>query len=62
MISGWPATVIMRPYAGTSVDTDTTFHTYRIEVNGVSLGSPIQVYYDNALTRCSLARLFMMPR
>lgn len=36
--------------AGTSVDTDTAFHTYRIEVNGVSLGSPIKVYYDNALT------------
>ncbi len=36
--------------AGTkSVDTDNTFHTYRIELSGVTLGSAINVYYDNSV-------------
>jgi hypothetical protein len=30
-----------------SVDTDDAFHTYRIEVTGTAVGSPINVFYDN---------------
>lgn len=33
----------------TSVDTDNTFHTYRIELSGLTLGSAINVYYDNSI-------------
>ena len=32
------------------VDTDDTFHTYRIEVSGKTLGSAINVFYDNGAT------------
>ena len=36
--------------AGTkSVDTDNLFHTYRIELAGVTVGSAINVYYDNSI-------------
>lgn len=35
--------------AGTAVDTDDEFHTYRIEVSGITLGSAINVYYDDAV-------------
>jgi hypothetical protein len=36
--------------AGTkSVDTDNTFHTYRIELAGLTLGSAINVFYDNSV-------------
>lgn len=35
---------------GASVDTDNAFHTYRIQLGGTSLGSSINVYYDNAVT------------
>lgn len=33
--------------AQANVDTDDAFHTYRIVINGTSLGSPIQVYHDS---------------
>jgi hypothetical protein len=33
-----------------NVDTDGACHTYRIEVQGTSVGSPLQVYYDGVLT------------
>jgi hypothetical protein len=29
------------------VDTDDSFHTYRIEVTGTGVGSPFSVFYDN---------------
>jgi hypothetical protein len=32
--------------ASAIVDTDDAFHTYRVVINGTSLGSPIQVYHD----------------
>jgi hypothetical protein len=32
------------------VDTDSAFHTYRIEVEGLPAGSAIKVYYDGDLT------------
>lgn len=32
-----------------SVDTDNSLHTYRIEVSGATIGSTINVYYDNAV-------------
>jgi hypothetical protein len=32
------------------VDTDDTFHTYRIEVEGVNVGSGFKVFYDGVLT------------
>jgi len=32
--------------AGISVDTDNEFHTYRLEVTGLSLGSQIDLFYD----------------
>lgn len=35
---------------GASVDTDDAFHTYRIEVDGTTSGSSVNVYYDGALT------------
>jgi len=35
--------------ATANVDTDGAFHTYRIVINGTSLGSPVQVYYDSGL-------------
>jgi hypothetical protein len=31
------------------VDTDDAFHTFRIELTGATLGSTINVYYDNAV-------------
>lgn len=37
-----------RGAGNSSVDTDDEFHTYRIEVSGMSLGSAINVYYDDA--------------
>jgi hypothetical protein len=33
----------------TSVDTNDEFHTYRIEVSGVTLGSEINVFYDGGV-------------
>jgi hypothetical protein len=35
--------------ATAAVDTDNAFHTYRIVINGTSLGSAVQVYYDSGL-------------
>lgn len=35
---------------GTAVDTDDAFHTFRIELTGSTIGSLINVYYDNSLT------------
>jgi hypothetical protein len=32
---------------GVALDTDSAFHTYRIELSGTSLGSAIKVFYDN---------------
>lgn len=32
--------------ASRNVDTDGAFHTYRVVINGTSVGSPIQVYHD----------------
>ena len=36
--------------AAASVDTDDAFHTYRVEVHGVTTGSTFQVFYDGILT------------
>jgi len=33
-----------------NVDTDSAFHNYRIEVDGVTTGSTFKVYYDGTLT------------
>ena len=38
-----------RGAGSTSVDTDDSFHTYRIEVSGLTLGSAINVFYDGGL-------------
>jgi hypothetical protein len=38
--------VVRGPGAG--VDTDDAFHTYRLEIGGLTAGSPINVYYDNS--------------
>jgi hypothetical protein len=32
---------------GVALDTDSAFHTYRIELSGASFGSAIKVFYDN---------------
>lgn len=32
------------------VDTDDSFHTYRIELSGLSLGSAINIYYDGSVS------------
>ena len=37
-----------RGAGASSVDTDDIFHTYRIEVSGITLGSAINVYYDHS--------------
>lgn len=36
--------------AGTGVDTDDIFHTYRIQLSGSTPGSAINVFYDNGVT------------
>lgn len=45
----------------TSVDTDNTFHTYRIEVSGITLGSAINVYYDNSASPLFTGSVFHDP-
>jgi hypothetical protein len=44
-----------------AVDTDGDFHTYKIEVAGTGLGSPISVFYDNATTPILTGALFSLP-
>jgi hypothetical protein len=46
----WTMTSLNVKGATATVDTDSAFHTYRIEVEGLAAGSVIQVYYDGALT------------
>jgi hypothetical protein len=41
-----------------SVDTDDAFHTYRIEVNGTAVGSPVSVFYDNGAVPVLTGTLF----
>jgi len=36
--------------ATANVDTNDAFHTYRIEVDGISAGNTFRVYYDGAVT------------
>lgn len=35
---------------GASVDTDSAFHTYRIELSGTTSGSALKLFYDNGAT------------
>jgi hypothetical protein len=41
-----------------TVDTDDAFHTYRIEVTGTAVGSPIRVFYDNGAVPVLTGTLF----
>jgi hypothetical protein len=50
-----------RGAGNSSVDTDNAFHTYRIEVSGVTLGSAINVFYDNSATPLFTGSVFYDP-
>jgi len=45
----WLAGAHQTRASGMAVDTDTAFHTYRIELTGATMGSTINVYYDNSV-------------
>jgi hypothetical protein len=50
-----------RGAGNSSVDTDDVFHTYRIEVSGITLGSAINVYYDNSATPLFIGSVIYDP-
>lgn len=43
----WLAAPNLSRGVAATVDTDNAFHTYRIELSGSTIGSSINVYYDN---------------
>jgi len=46
----WLAAPNLSRGVSTTVDTDNALHTYRIELSGATIGSTINIYYDNAAT------------
>jgi hypothetical protein len=47
--------------AGISTDTDNDFHKYRLEVNGLSLGSQINLYYDDSASPLLTSLVYYDP-